>query len=52
MARPMTPEQKTATEAAKELAETRERKAHMAEQAAIQPQDQEPIDRPLTPAAE
>jgi len=48
----MTQEQKTATEAAKALAETRERKAHMANQDAQQPKDVTPIDRPLTPPAE
>ena len=52
MARPMTSEQKSATEAAKALAETKERKAHMADQAAQQPTNATPIDRPLTPAAE
>jgi len=52
MARPMTSEQKSATEAAKALAETKERKAHMEKQAAVQPQNTTPVDRPLTPAAE
>jgi hypothetical protein len=48
----MTQEQKTATEAAKTLSETRERKEQMARDQLVQPQNKEPIDRPLTPAAE
>ena len=52
MARPMTSEQKTATEAAKALAETRERKAHMEKTADSAPKDKTPVDNPLTPAAE
>ena len=52
MARPMTQEQKTATEAAKTLAETRERKAHMEKTADYAPKDAEPVDRTLTPPAE
>ena len=52
MARPMTQEQNAATEAAKKLAETKDRKAHMEKQAAVQPQNTTPIDNPLTPAAE
>ena len=52
MARPLSNEQKTATEAAKTLAETRERKAHMDKADGIAPTNTTPVDRPLTPAAE
>ena len=48
----MTQEQKTATEAAKTLAETRERKAHMANAEDQAAKNTTPVDRPLTPAAE
>jgi hypothetical protein len=52
MARPMTSEQIAATAAAKALAETRERKEHMADAAAQHPATTTPVDRPLTPPAE
>ena len=48
----MTPEQKTATEAAKALAETSQRKEHMADAAAQHPATTTPVDRPLTPPAD
>ncbi len=52
MARPMTPEHKAATEEAKRLAETRERKEHMAKAAETLPTNQAPVERPLTPPAD
>jgi len=52
MARPMTQEHKTATEQAKALAETRERKQHMAKADETLPTDQPPVERSLTPPAE
>jgi hypothetical protein len=52
MARPMTQEQNAATEAAKKLAETKDRKAHMAEANDQAAKNTTPVDRPLTPAAE
>lgn len=47
MARPMTPEAIAATQAASQLAETRERKAHMAQAEQYTPTDKPPIDPPL-----
>ena len=47
MARPMTPEAIAATEAAKKLAETAERKQHMAQAALYNPTDVPPIEPPL-----
>ena len=47
MARPMTPEQIAATEAAKKLAETTERKQHMAQSALHNPADVPPVEPPL-----
>jgi len=48
----MTSEQIAATAAAKALAETRERKAHMANAEDQAAKNTTPVDRPLTPAAE
>lgn len=47
MARPMTPEQIAATEAAKKLAETAERKQHMAAWELQRPTDVPPVEPPL-----
>ncbi len=47
MARPMTPEAIAATEAAKKLAETSERKAHMAHWDQQTPSDKPPVEPPL-----
>lgn len=47
MARPMTPEAIAATEAASKLAETAERKQHMAQTALYNPTDVPPIEPPL-----
>jgi hypothetical protein len=47
MARPMTPEQIAATAAASQLADTRERKAHMAQAEQYTPTDKPPIEPPL-----
>ena len=47
MARPMTPEAITATEAAKKLAETAERKQHMATWDLQRPTDAPPIEPAL-----
>jgi len=49
MARPMTPEAVAATEAAKKLAETRERKQHMA-QADLQSPKDVPSVEPALPS--
>lgn len=43
MARPMTPEAIAATEAAKKLAETAERKQHMAQAEQYTPTDKPPV---------
>jgi hypothetical protein len=47
MARPMTPEAIAATQAASKLAETAERKQHMAQAALHNPTDVPPIEPPL-----
>ena len=47
MARPMTPEAVAATEAAKKLAETAERKQHMAQSDLQRPKDVPPVEPPL-----
>jgi hypothetical protein len=47
MARPMTPEAIAATETAKKLAETTERKAHMAYWDLQSPKDVPPVEPPL-----
>ena len=47
MARPMTPEQVAATEAAKKLAETAERKQHMTAWDLQRPTDAPPIEPAL-----
>lgn len=47
MARPMTPEAIAATEAAKKLAETAERKQHMAQAEQYTPTDKPPVEPPL-----
>ena len=47
MARPMTPEQIAATQAASKLAETAERKQHMAAWELHRPTDVPPVEPPL-----
>ncbi len=47
MARPMTPEAIAATQAAKTLAETRERKQHMAQADLQTPTDKPPVEPAL-----
>ena len=47
MARPMTPEAIAATDAAKALAETRERKAHMAQAEQYTPTDKPSVEPAL-----
>ena len=47
MARPMTPEAIAATKAASALAETAERKQHMAQAEQYTPTDKPPIEPPL-----
>jgi len=47
MARPMTPEQIAATQAASKLAETAERKQHMAQAEQYTPTDKPPVAPPL-----
>lgn len=47
MGRPLTPEMKAATEAAKKLAQSKERQQHMAAADMIKPTGQPAIDAPL-----
>jgi hypothetical protein len=47
MARPMTPEAIAATKAAEKLAETSERKAHMAQAEQYTPTDKPPVEPAL-----
>jgi hypothetical protein len=47
MARPMTPEAIAATEAANRMAETAERKAHMAQAEQYTPTDKPPVEPAL-----
>jgi len=51
MARPMTPEQIAATQAASKLAETAERQQHMAQAEQYTPTDKPPVASSLDPTA-